>query len=135
MLISKSVGGYTVENANRFDRTLLVVDDSTEMLAIFRIIADIIQINLLTAKNAEDALRILRSCDHPPEIMLVDLTMPGMSGIEFLKIVKLEGLANQTHISVMSAHNETPVEGADGWLKKPFSLQEAFHLIENSGAS
>jgi len=69
---------------------LLVEDDSADVLIITRALKEIeIKNKLVTTNNGEEALEYLQKNEGKrPCIILLDLNMPKMSGIEFLKIIK-----------------------------------------------
>lgn len=68
---------------------LLIEDDAIETMKIHRVVAQLpASYNITEAKNGEEALNILNSGEICPDIILLDLNMPLMNGIEFLKILK-----------------------------------------------
>jgi len=71
---------------------LLVEDDSVDAMTVKRALKDIKVANdLARAGNGEEALEYLRNPDNPrPCVILLDLNMPKMGGIELLKIVKAD---------------------------------------------
>jgi len=68
---------------------LLIEDDNIEIMKLQRTVAKLSLHHKITeAKNGEQALDILKSANSLPDIILLDLNMPRMSGIEFLRILK-----------------------------------------------
>ncbi|MEJ1223725.1 response regulator [Sediminicola sp. 1XM1-17] len=68
---------------------LFIEDDTIETMKLHRTVSKLPSKHQITeAKNGEEALRILRSGNNLPNIILLDLNMPRMSGLEFLKILK-----------------------------------------------
>ncbi len=68
---------------------LFIEDDAIETMKLERTVAKLeIKHQITEAKNGEEALRYLRSGAALPDIILLDLNMPKMNGIEFLKILK-----------------------------------------------
>lgn len=112
---------------------VLVVDDEP---IIRSIVSQFLEIGNHTATQAEcgqDALRELSSSNI--DIVITDLSMPGMTGIEFLTI------ARQTHpdipFIVMSGHvvSKSVEDRFDGVLEKPLSLQDLLDTVSALTAS
>jgi diguanylate cyclase (GGDEF)-like protein len=87
--------------------------------------------NILQAGSAEDAIQILSG--HTPDLALLDIALPGMSGIELAK-----HLRKQTSIPIMflSSHREVDIvreavqNGAVGYLVKPIDISNIIPSIE-----
>lgn len=70
---------------------LLIEDDTIEIMKLQRTIAKLqLKHTIVEANNGEEALDILKKENTIPDIILLDLNMPRMSGIEFLKILKAD---------------------------------------------
>jgi len=101
--------------------TVLVVDDEPSNLASIERIFQRDGMRVLTADNAKKALELLRS--HRVEVVLTDLMMPGVSGLELLRAVK--EVAPDVEVVMMTAYGtvETAVqsmrEGAYDFVEKP----------------
>lgn len=68
---------------------LLIEDDAIEVMKLERTLSKVeAKHNIIKATNGEEALEILNSGQKLPDIILLDLNMPRMSGIEFLEVVK-----------------------------------------------
>lgn len=68
---------------------LLIEDDAIEVMKLQRTLSKLeTKHNIVKANNGEEALEILKSGDKLPDIILLDLNMPRMSGIEFLQILR-----------------------------------------------
>ncbi len=68
---------------------LLIEDDNIEIMKLQRMVAKLsLKHTIIEAKNGEEAIRFLASGEQLPDIVLLDLNMPRMSGIEFLEILK-----------------------------------------------
>ena len=68
---------------------LLIEDDMIEIMKLNRTVSSLkLNHNIVEANNGEDALKILEKKDELPDIILLDLNMPKINGIEFLSILK-----------------------------------------------
>ena len=103
---------------------LLVIEDEPAMQRLVRHHVKDSSCRVTTVGNAEDALRHL--VVSRPDVLLVDIMLPGMDGLEFLR--RLESHSKEATIIVISAHADiaTAVEalrlGADEFLPKPVDV-------------
>jgi DNA-binding NtrC family response regulator len=101
--------------------TVLVVDDEPSNLTSLQKILEREQLRVLTAENAKRALELVRR--HRIQVVLTDLMMPGINGVELLRAVK--ELSPETEVVMMTAYGtvETAVqamrEGAYDFVEKP----------------
>ncbi len=110
---------------------LLIEDDQIEAIKFKKVLTafnDIHQVEV--AVNGEEALKRLHSDREMPDIILLDLNMPKMNGIEFLKVLKQEqGLRYTPVIILTTSNNHEDVKasyeaGAAGYLLKPLRYQD-----------
>jgi two-component system NtrC family sensor kinase len=108
-------------NHQRQMSKILIVDDEP---AIVRVLANYLcsdGYDVLSAHNGEEALAVFRSAS--PEIVLTDIKMPGMDGIEVLR--KIKALQPSTEVIIMAAHGDIDYaiealrHGASDFLNKP----------------
>lgn len=87
---------------------LLVEDDQIDQKTIKRALEEIrVSNKLLIVNNGEEALTFLRNNDNPkPGIILLDLNMPRMNGIELLHILKQDNLLMQIPVVVLTTSEE-----------------------------
>ena len=78
--------------------TLLIVDDDVSNLASLVKVFDKLAVRVIAATSGEEAIKSVR--DTPIDIILTDLMMPGMDGIELLKNVK--AIAPDTEVIMMT---------------------------------
>jgi DNA-binding response OmpR family regulator len=87
---------------------------------------------VMTAENGEDA--IAAYSQFKPDAVILDIRMPGMSGIDVLK--RMKELDNKPAIIMSSAYgdsetiNETMAQGADYYLQKPMTLSTLLEMLE-----
>ncbi len=114
--------------------TVLVVDDEPKQLDILRTILASEGYDAETCLSGEEALRILQTT--PPQVLLTDLKMPGMSGIALLEEAQKE--APGCSAIVMTAHGavDTAVEamkkGAFDYLTKPLERDRLLLVLERA---
>ena len=93
-------------NENR--PVLLVEDDKVDALTVKRAFKDLnISNNLVFAGNGEEALNYLSDSENDkPCLILLDINMPKMNGIEFLKIFKANDKLNRIPVIVVTTSKE-----------------------------
>jgi DNA-binding NtrC family response regulator len=114
-----------------FDICFLVVDDEESIRQLCITVARGLGFTCMEAANGEEALALLE--EKPAHIILTDLVMPRMSGLEFLDQVRK--MLPRAEIAVMTGHGsvETAVQamklGAYDYISKPFSPIEELRLF------
>jgi CheY-like chemotaxis protein len=83
---------------------LIIEDDITVRSIINRILQKKFSLVVHTAVNGIDGLKILQ--ENEIDIIFLDITMPFMSGIEFLKTIRKESKYKNTPVFVVSSHKE-----------------------------
>ncbi len=111
---------------------VMIIDDDAELLAYLeRNLGR--SYHVTTYLNAEDALRAL--AEKHPDIIISDVRMKGISGLEFLKRVKSNVATHHIPIILFSSDNDQSERskgwrsGADGYIAKPFSIDEIDSMI------
>ncbi|MCP4263003.1 MAG: response regulator [Planctomycetes bacterium] len=93
---------------------LLVEDDNVDVMTVKRALKDLnIKNQLVSTANGEEALEYLKNNDkNKPGIILLDLNMPKMNGIEFLTIVKADETLKKIPVIVLttSSHQQDIAE-------------------------
>jgi CheY-like chemotaxis protein len=106
-------------------RPCLVVEDEP---AISRLVVlamrDLGCNDVVSAESAEEALRILADGVEPPSLVITDVRLPGMTGVELARAIKGNPRFADTKVVVMSAYGEPREHDGDGFLPKPFDLDE-----------
>ncbi|HNQ01014.1 MAG TPA: response regulator, partial [Syntrophales bacterium] len=115
-------------------KTILVVDDEESICqALHGILADE-GYEVRTVGSGEEALKAIE--EDPPDLVLLDIWLPGMDGLEALKIIKSEN--PQVQVIMMSGHGtiETAVKatklGAFDFIEKPISLEKVVLLVNHA---
>jgi len=104
---------------------ILVVDDEPEIVKLVRAYLEGAGFRVVTASNGRDALYVTRH--EKPDLIVLDLTMPEMDGLEFTRRLRQE---KNTPIVMLTARVEETDRiiglelGADDYVTKPFSPRE-----------
>lgn len=112
--------------------TILIVEDEVKMRRLLELSLAEKGYATREAADAETALKLIRQ--EPVDLIITDLKLPGMNGLEFLKAVK--GSDAHLPVVVMTAFGtvETAVEamkaGAGDYVVKPFSLEEMQLIVK-----
>lgn len=102
---------------------ILIVDDETTMLETLSSFFGSRGYQLMTAASAEAALKLIK--EEQPALALIDIKLPGMNGIELLKVIKQESPSVKTFvITAYDEENKKAVEaiGVDAFFAKPIGL-------------
>jgi DNA-binding response OmpR family regulator len=114
---------------------ILVVDDSTTNVVLLEAILDEKGYRIETALNAKEAYAII--AQHTPDLILLDLLMPKISGFDFLAQIRDNENTRSTPVIVVSAltdeENITKIMemGAIDFIKKPIDLQYLVEKVES----
>ena len=118
-------------------KILLIEDDVIEVMKFNRTIGFLkLSHKVIEANNGEDALKILENKNNRPDIILVDLNMPKINGIEFLNILKSDNVLRYipaivlTTSSNMKDLRECYEAGVAGYLLKPLKYEDYVSRIE-----
>ena len=116
---------------------LLIEDDMIEVMKLKRATGSLnLNHKITEANNGEEALNILKQKDNLPDIILLDLNMPKINGIEFLKILKAdERLRYIPTIILTTSNNQRDLLecfeiGIAGYVLKPLKYEEYVSKIE-----
>lgn len=110
----------------------LVVDDETSIRTLCMTIGEKLGFAVSEAENAETALALAEA--HLPEVVIADLKLPKMSGVELLRQIKQ--LLPMTEVAIMTGHGtvESAVDamklGAYDYIEKPFRVEKLRSLLQ-----
>ena len=107
---------------------VLIVDDDRDIRDSFRYLLEAEGYAVLTAMNGKDALDVLQR-EGRPCIILLDLLMPVMDGIEFLAEMGSLGDLSTIPVVVISAASTVPAPDEVAFLQKPVSVDKLFNLV------
>ncbi len=120
-------------------QSVLIIDDSVDQLAVQQLVLEMDGFDVSTAQTGQEALNIL-SEQLQPQLILVDMQMDGMSGIEFLKRLEIEQplVIQKVPVVFFTALSEVPESKAAGFIQKPVdnnSFINAVHGFLKMGSS
>jgi len=104
---------------------VLVVDDELLVREMLKDFLTTVGDEVATAASGAEALETIRS--FRPEVMIVDMVMPGMSGKDVLDAVRKAGLT--VPVILISGHVTTMPEGFFAFLRKPFDLRKLAEVV------
>jgi DNA-binding NtrC family response regulator len=106
--------------------TILIVEDEAKMRRLLELNLGEDGFTTLSAGDAESGLKLLR--DNSVDLVVTDLKLPGMNGLEFLQAIKRQNAAMPVVVMTAFGSVETAVDamkaGASDYVLKPFSLTE-----------
>ncbi|HVZ97299.1 MAG TPA: response regulator [Chitinophagaceae bacterium] len=106
-------------------RTILVADDEPDILEIIAFNLRAEKYEVITAKNGNEAVVMAKT--HNPDLIILDVMMPGKTGIEVCKLLRSQPQFENTIIVLLTALNDDATEikgletGADDYITKPIS--------------
>jgi len=118
-------------------RTLLYVEDNpANLMLVEQIIEEHTKIRLLSAHDGK--LGIALACAHRPDVILMDINLPGISGIQALKILRKDPITAHIPIIALSA-NAMPYDIEKGieagffrYLTKPIKINEFMGALDDA---
>lgn len=122
-------------------KTILVVDDEPTILESMELVLEIEQYTVVTASNGKEALE--RIAESRPDLVLSDVMMPVMDGLELLRAIKTDPALAGIPVVIMSAGRPDPAMVDPPWdrfLPKPARLDVLLSVLKDllegsSGAS
>ena len=104
---------------------ILVIDDEPQITRVLRASLSAQGFDVRTANDPEEGLRTFK--EWAPDLVITDLMMPGLSGVEVTRAIRMQGATPVLVLSVRE-HERSKVEaldaGADDYVTKPFGIQE-----------
>lgn len=114
--------------------TILIVDDETDLLDLIEYNLEKEGYNVLKAENGHEGIRLARK--HSPDLIILDVMMPKMTGIEVCRILKEDGELKSKPVIFLTARGDEKTEiegleiGADDYLMKPISTSKLVSRIK-----
>jgi len=112
---------------------ILVVDDEPQIRRVLRTTLTFRGYELVEASTGEEALELARKVK--PDLILLDVNLPGMSGIETCRELRRFSAAPIIMLTVRNAERDKVVAldaGADDYVTKPFGIEELLARVRAS---
>jgi two-component system OmpR family response regulator len=111
---------------------VLIIDDDPAIIQLLSSFFEVDQegYRVDSARNGETGLAALTA--HRPDVVLLDISMPGMSGLEVLKRIRLMDASIPVIMVTAAPHQATSEalrNGAFAYIPKPFDFQYIDHLV------
>jgi two-component system alkaline phosphatase synthesis response regulator PhoP len=113
--------------------TILIVDDEADLLDLIEYNLEKEGYNVLKAENGQDGIKLARK--HNPDLIILDIMMPKMTGIEVCKVLKEDPVLKVRPVIFLTARGDEKTEieglemGADDFLSKPISTSKLISRI------
>jgi type IV pilus assembly protein PilB len=117
-------------------RTVLIADDESAMRLLVNTTIESESYRVIEAGDGDEAWALIKK--HKPSLVLLDIQMPGRSGLEILASIKGDPTLGGVHVILMTARaldaDKTAgmSAGADFYLTKPFSPLELLARVQES---
>ena len=125
----------TTTGGEKMIKKVLVIDDSALIHQMYKMVLMRYKCEIVDALNGQDGLdKLAKNPDI--DMVLLDINMPVMNGLEFIKKVKEVGKHNHIPIIIVSTEGKEEdtmkglALGAKGYVKKPFQPSDLHALIE-----
>lgn len=111
---------------------ILVVEDDPSILELLSVALEEQGYEVELCADGQNVLEVARA--ESPALILLDLWIPGINGEEVTKLLKADDQTRHIPVVIVSAQNDLPSVatriGADGFLPKPFDLDNLFLLVQ-----
>jgi two-component system, cell cycle response regulator DivK len=115
-------------------RRILVVEDNPLNLKLVRDVLQVAGYDVIEAHTGEEGLHLAR--EDPPDLVLMDLQLPGIDGTETLRRLRQDSLARKVPVVAVTAfamaedRERAALAGFDGYIEKPISVRALPGQIE-----
>jgi two-component system cell cycle response regulator DivK len=114
---------------------ILIVEDNEKNLKLVRDVLKVKGYETLEAGTAEEGIEIANG--HKPDLILMDIQLPGMNGIEALKVLRAQPATAAIPVIAVTAsvmqqdRNQITQAGFDGYIGKPLNLKEFLEAVRS----
>ncbi|MBW1988863.1 MAG: response regulator [Deltaproteobacteria bacterium] len=119
---------------NDSDKRVLIVEDSPTNLTLLKdLVERVCKCTVITAADGETAVECVKT--FPPDLILMDVGLPGIDGVEALKIIRAQSGMSEVSALAMTGYASSEDEkrllqnGFNGYLAKPFDLPKLMKAV------
>ena len=115
-------------------KKILVIDDDLDTLNILRIKLEAHQYEVITGRDGQEALSLIR--EHRPDLIIMDVMMPKLSGFKATRLIKFDAKSKHIPLIILTARTQDADRtlglevGADVYVTKPLEPEELLKEVE-----
>jgi two-component system alkaline phosphatase synthesis response regulator PhoP len=119
------------------NKIILIVDDEPDIVNLTEKILKLGKFNTLTCNNGKEALKVIEDKYSEISLVLLDLMMPGVTGMEVLRTIKSNDMFKHILVILFTVKSfkedikKGKEMGADGYITKPFSGKQLLEYVNN----
>ena len=111
-------------------KSILVVDDETQIVDFLCLLLEDEGFRAQRAYDGAQAWELIRAGEHPPDLVITDVMMPRLTGLQLLQRLKDSYNGNCPPVIVMSAVSDAWQGPGTRFLPKPFDIDHLLDLVE-----
>lgn len=118
------------------NKILLVEDEKAiQTLVVYHL--EKMNYKVIVKESAEEAIEHLKNSDSLPSLIITDVLLPGMNGINFCRLIKNDPKTSDIPVIILSSvdfdfyRQGAENSGADYFLTKPFRIKDFINIINN----
>ena len=115
------------------NKTILLIEDNELNRKLVRAMLQIDKYQILEAEDAETGIQLAR--EYPPDLILMDIQLPGMGGLNATRIIKKDSVLKDTPVIALTSYamqgdeKEAREAGCDDYITKPIDRQRFLETI------
>lgn len=117
--------------------TILLVEDEKSIQTLVTYNLEKNNYKVIIKESAEEAIEYLKEVDEIPDLIITDVLLPGMNGINFCRLIKTDPKTSNVPVIILSSvdfdfyRQGAENSGADYFLTKPFRIKDFINIIKN----
>lgn len=115
-------------------KTILYIEDESDHIEVVKVLVESNDFRVIVAQDGESGLKNV--FEHKPDLVLMDLTLPKLHGLEVLKKIKANSETKHIPVFILTASGKKNSEqecrdcGAQDFLRKPYDSRELLSKIK-----